>query len=118
MMVAKSEHLTSLFFSGSMNSTLYPILVMQSLFLSFFVITYLQSMGVVLYILVCGTLPFDGKTLPELKSRVLAGRFRVPYFMSSGEKLYCSYCYYFYLTLAIALQCVILNCIILYCIVS
>ena len=41
----------------------------------------------VLYILVCGTLPFDGKTLPELKSRVLAGRFRVPYFMSSGEEI-------------------------------
>ena len=41
----------------------------------------------VLYILVCGTLPFDGKTLPELKSRVLAGRFRVPYFMSSGKSL-------------------------------
>ncbi|XP_071957874.1 serine/threonine-protein kinase SIK2-like [Antedon mediterranea] len=41
------------------------------------------SLGVVLYVLVCGALPFDAKTLPQLKERVLAGRFRIPYFMSS-----------------------------------
>ncbi|XP_048368582.1 serine/threonine-protein kinase SIK2 isoform X1 [Sphaerodactylus townsendi] len=40
------------------------------------------SMGVVLYILVCGALPFDGPTLPILRQRVLEGRFRIPYFMS------------------------------------
>ncbi|XP_033096760.1 serine/threonine-protein kinase SIK2-like [Anneissia japonica] len=40
------------------------------------------SLGVVLYVLVCGALPFDAKTLPQLKERVLAGRFRIPYFMS------------------------------------
>ncbi|XP_072740559.1 serine/threonine-protein kinase SIK2 isoform X2 [Ciconia boyciana] len=40
------------------------------------------SMGVVLYVLVCGALPFDGPTLPTLRQRVLEGRFRIPYFMS------------------------------------
>ncbi|MEQ2224964.1 hypothetical protein ILYODFUR_012749 [Ilyodon furcidens] len=46
----------------------------------------LQSMGVVLYVLVCGALPFDGPTLPVLRQRVLEGRFRIPYFMTEGEK--------------------------------
>ncbi|XP_069969753.1 serine/threonine-protein kinase SIK1 [Penaeus vannamei] len=41
------------------------------------------SLGVVLYVLVCGALPFDGATLPALRDRVLSGRFRIPYFMSS-----------------------------------
>lgn len=43
-------------------------------------------MGVVLYVLVCGALPFDGPTLPILRQRVLEGRFRIPYFMSEGNK--------------------------------
>lgn len=42
-------------------------------------------MGVVLYVLVCGALPFDGPTLPILRQRVLEGRFRIPYFMSEGN---------------------------------
>ncbi|XP_069680653.1 serine/threonine-protein kinase SIK2-like [Periplaneta americana] len=41
------------------------------------------SLGVVLYVLVCGALPFDGSTLQSLRDRVLSGRFRIPYFMSS-----------------------------------
>ncbi|XP_023230020.1 serine/threonine-protein kinase SIK2-like isoform X4 [Centruroides sculpturatus] len=41
------------------------------------------SLGVVLYVLVCGALPFDGSNLPALREKVLSGRFRVPYFMSS-----------------------------------
>ncbi|XP_022097484.1 serine/threonine-protein kinase SIK2-like [Acanthaster planci] len=41
------------------------------------------SLGVVLYVLVCGALPFDANTLPQLKERVLAGRFRIPFFMST-----------------------------------
>ncbi|TMS36092.1 hypothetical protein L596_003347 [Steinernema carpocapsae] len=40
------------------------------------------SLGVVLYILICGVLPFEGSTLPILRERVLSGRFRVPFFMS------------------------------------
>lgn len=45
-------------------------------------------MGVVLYVLVCGALPFDGPTLPILRQRVLEGRFRIPYFMSEGNELF------------------------------
>jgi serine/threonine protein kinase len=44
-----------------------------------------QSLGVVLYVLVCGALPFDGCSLQALRDRVLSGRFRIPYFMSSGK---------------------------------
>lgn len=41
------------------------------------------SLGVVLYVLTCGALPFDGTTLQSLRTRVLAGKFRIPYFMSN-----------------------------------
>jgi len=41
------------------------------------------SLGVVLYVLVCGALPFDGASLQSLRDRVLSGRFRIPFFMSS-----------------------------------
>lgn len=43
---------------------------------------YLQSLGVVLYVLVCGSLPFDGPTLQALRNVVIEGKFRIPYFMS------------------------------------
>lgn len=53
----------------------------------------LQSLGVVLYVLVCGTLPFNGNTLKVLRANVLSGMFRVPYFMSAGKyfKYYFNY---------------------------
>lgn len=38
----------------------------------------------VLYVMVCGALPFDGSNLQHLRARVLAGRFRIPYYMSQG----------------------------------
>ncbi|KAG9473006.1 serine/threonine-protein kinase SIK1 [Eleutherodactylus coqui] len=40
------------------------------------------SLGVVLYVLLCGSFPFDGPNLPILRQRVLDGRFRIPYYMS------------------------------------
>jgi serine/threonine protein kinase len=41
------------------------------------------SLGVVLYVLVCGVLPFEGPSLQLLRDRVLSGRIRIPFFMSS-----------------------------------
>ncbi|VDP25200.1 unnamed protein product, partial [Soboliphyme baturini] len=41
-----------------------------------------ESLGVVLYVLVCGALPFDAPNLHALRNKVLLGRFRVPYFLS------------------------------------
>lgn len=48
------------------------------------ILVFFQSLGVVLYVLVCGALPFDGSTLQSLRDRVLSGRFRIPFFMSTG----------------------------------
>eukprot|EP00123_Amoebidium_parasiticum_P015227 comp22842_c0_seq1/m.35986 comp22842_c0_seq1/g.35986 ORF comp22842_c0_seq1/g.35986 comp22842_c0_seq1/m.35986 type:complete len:754 (-) comp22842_c0_seq1:841-3102(-) len=41
------------------------------------------SMGVILYTLVSGALPFDGSNLKELRERVIQGKYRVPFFMST-----------------------------------
>ena len=38
----------------------------------------------VIYVLVFVALPFDGKTLQTLRTRVISGKFRIPYFMSGG----------------------------------
>ncbi|XP_062303529.1 serine/threonine-protein kinase SIK1-like isoform X2 [Osmerus eperlanus] len=40
------------------------------------------SLGVVLYVLVCGALPFDAPSLHMLRQKVTEGRFRIPFFMS------------------------------------
>ncbi|KAJ8688389.1 hypothetical protein QAD02_024184 [Eretmocerus hayati] len=41
------------------------------------------SLGVVLYVLVCGVLPFDGPTMQQLRSVVISGKFRIPFFMTA-----------------------------------
>ena len=43
-----------------------------------------------LYVMVVGALPFDGTNLQHLRARVLAGRFRIPFYMSEGKpRHYC-----------------------------
>ncbi|RKO95038.1 kinase-like protein, partial [Caulochytrium protostelioides] len=44
------------------------------------------SLGVVLYVLICGALPSDGSTLAKLRERVLIGKYKVPFFMSTAAE--------------------------------
>lgn len=69
-----------LIFGQVRNLCKYDLLLLRKLYF-----VCLQSLGVVLYVLVCGALPFDGCSLQALRDRVLSGRFRIPYFMSSGK---------------------------------
>ncbi|KAL5103791.1 Serine/threonine-protein kinase MARK2 [Taenia crassiceps] len=41
------------------------------------------SLGVILYTIVAGYLPFDAQNLRDLRERVLRGKYRIPFFMST-----------------------------------
>ena len=42
------------------------------------------SLGIILYVMTTGMLPFDGRTLQEMRESVCRGRFRIPFYLSTG----------------------------------
>jgi serine/threonine protein kinase len=46
------------------------------------------SFGIVLYVLVCGKVPFDDQSMPALHAKIKRGVVEYPGWLSSGKELY------------------------------
>ncbi|KAL8936489.1 MAG: hypothetical protein Q9216_004906 [Gyalolechia sp. 2 TL-2023] len=44
------------------------------------------SCGVILYVLLCGRLPFDDEFIPALFKKITAGNYNIPHYLSSGAR--------------------------------
>jgi len=49
------------------------------------------SFGIVLYVLVCGKVPFDDQSMPALHAKIKRGQVEYPAWLSAGEYLYSSF---------------------------
>lgn len=45
----------------------------------------LMTIGVILYVLTTGCLPFDGKNLQEMRESVCRGKYRIPFFLTDSK---------------------------------